>query len=173
MNADALTLRARVHAADEAVVERIVRSSGFFSETEVDIAVELVQEHLRHGLASGYHFLFAEDAQGCAGYACYGPSEEMRGWFDLYWIAVDAARRDRGVGGLLLKAVEERVARRRGLGLIVETSGRDLYAPSRGFYEAHGFWSHRVERDHYGPDDDMVVYLKQLMPPHAPRADAP
>ena len=48
---------------DIAAIRRIVASTGFFRPDEIAVAVELVEERLARGLeASGYHFVFAEDA---------------------------------------------------------------------------------------------------------------
>ncbi|WP_461210172.1 GNAT family N-acetyltransferase [Desulfocurvus sp. DL9XJH121] len=163
-----ILLRTEVRDADAAVVEAMSRATGLFTEAEVDIAVELVDEHLAHGRESGYYFLFAEDRKGCAGYACYGPSVDEPGWFDLYWIVVEPERQGRGVGSLLLTEVERRVAGEHGLGLVAETSGQALYRPTRGFYEARGFLARRRVKDHYSPGDDMVVYLKPLPTESAP-----
>ncbi|MBU3932662.1 MAG: hypothetical protein KKF01_09520, partial [Proteobacteria bacterium] len=46
---------------DREAVGRVVRATGFFSEEESGIAVELIAERLAKGEASGYFFLFAEE----------------------------------------------------------------------------------------------------------------
>ena len=48
-----LTLRYDVIEADFTRVREIVESTGFFHPSEVDVAVELVEERLRRGDASG------------------------------------------------------------------------------------------------------------------------
>lgn len=159
-----LCLREEVTQSDIETVGRLTRSSGFFTEAEVDIAVELVNEALNRGAQGGYRFLFAQQGDGCLGYACYGPSDDPPGWYDLYWLAVDGRHRGRGIGSWLLDAVEFRAVGRRAMGLVVETSGTDLYAPSRAFYESHGFWRYGVFADYYGAGDDMVVYRKRFSP---------
>ena len=53
-----LTLRYEVAEADIQRVREIVDSTGFFHPPEVDVAVELVEERLRRGDASGYFFAF-------------------------------------------------------------------------------------------------------------------
>src|SRR5579862_8962341 len=53
--------RAEPHSRDASAVESLVRESGVFSEAEVAIARELVEDNLaRSASASGYHFLFAD-----------------------------------------------------------------------------------------------------------------
>jgi len=83
-----LTFRETPIPADIEAVRAIVSSSGFFSESEIEVAAELVEERLSKGLSSGYYFLFAEDAERMLGYACYGPIPCTAASWDLYWIAV-------------------------------------------------------------------------------------
>jgi hypothetical protein len=68
-----LVWREEVSPGDRESVRRICEISGFFSAEEVDMAVELVEEHLAKGVASGYHFLFAQHGDTVLGFACYGP----------------------------------------------------------------------------------------------------
>ena len=65
--------REEVRPEDRQAVGRLVRATGFFSEEEIGIAVELVEERLARGDASGYFFLFAEEGDRLLGYACFGP----------------------------------------------------------------------------------------------------
>lgn len=68
------SFRDTVVQADRSSVREIVRSTGFFSAEEIDVAEELVCEHLQKGPASGYLFVFAQSPDGqVLGYACYGP----------------------------------------------------------------------------------------------------
>src|SRR5688572_27065775 len=82
-------LRHEITSEDRDAVRRIVEGTGFFRADEVDIAVELVDERLARGAASGYHFVFAELGEVLAGYVCYGPTACTESSYDLYWIAVD------------------------------------------------------------------------------------
>src|SRR3977135_447998 len=79
-------LRFDVRPSDSNAVRSIVDRTGFFRPDEVDVAVELVDEHLKRGTASGYHFVFAESEGVVVGYACYGPIVCTVSSFDLYWI---------------------------------------------------------------------------------------
>jgi len=52
-----ITWREEPRPSDRKRVREIVVSSGFFSEAEIEVAVELVQERLNKGIESGYYFL--------------------------------------------------------------------------------------------------------------------
>lgn len=154
--------RDTVRQDDMAGVRNMVTSTGFFAQHEADVAVELVQARLERGDASGYHFVFADVDAQAIGYACYGPIGCTVGSFDLYWIVVHAAFRGHGLGRSLLREVERRVVAAGGRRLYVETSGRPLYDPTRGFYERSGYQAAAHLPDFYGPGDAKVIYVRPL-----------
>lgn len=158
----AVSMRDDVRSTDPDAVRRLVASTGFFSPTEVEVAVELVNERLRLGDPSGYHFLFAESGTRVVGYACYGPIALTLGSFDLYWVAVDRRSQGLGIGRTLLAEVERQVRRRDGRQLYVDTSSRPQYAPTRKFYARCGFDRVATLSDFYAPGDGKVVFRKAL-----------
>jgi D-alanine-D-alanine ligase len=157
-----IDLREIVRPSDLDAVRDIVASTGFFSSAEVDVAVELVQERLTRGVASGYHFVFAERAGRTFGYACYGPIACTIGSFDLFWIAVHDDFRGHGLGRLLLRTSEQKIAQAGGRRIYIETSGRPQYEPTQQFYEHCGYTREAVLAEFYAPGDDKVVYCKAL-----------
>lgn len=157
-----VTLRQDVLPADATRVREIVASTGFFHDHEIDVAVELVDERLGKGPASGYHFVFAECEGRVAGYACYGPIACTAHSYDVYWIAVHLDFQGQGLGRMLLAESERRIASAGGRRVYVETSGREQYAPTRRFYERSGYCREAVLTEFYGPGDDKVIYLKTV-----------
>lgn len=159
------SLRWQPQPQDPEVVRRLVASTGFFSPQEVAVAGELVEEWLARGEASGYHFLFLEQAGAVVAYACFGPVPFTDGRFDLYWIAVDQELRGQGLGRMVLAAVEARLP---GLGcrrLYAETSGRPQYRPTCRFYETAGFDLDVRQRDFYRDGEDKLIYVKPMADP--------
>ena len=157
-----LSLRTSVTAGDCEHVRAITRSTGFFTDPEVEVAVELVEERLAKGPASGYHFIFAEVDGRPVGYSCFGPIPCTVSSYDLYWIAVDADARGRRVGTRLLDESEKAVARLGGTRVYVETSSRAQYEPTRRFYEQRGYRREALLEDFYAPGDGKVMYVKAL-----------
>jgi ribosomal protein S18 acetylase RimI-like enzyme len=47
--------------------------------------------------------------------------------------------------------------------LVVETSSREDYAPTRHFYESHGYDRAARLADYYAPGDDRVLYTKHFV----------
>ena len=148
--------------ADVESVKEIIESSGFFSLQEIEVARELVQERLMKGISSGYLFLFAETGGRVVGYTCYGPIPCTIQSFDLYWIAVEQSLRGSGLGRELLQRSEQAIEQAGGSRIYVETSSRELYGSTRGFYVACGYAEAAVLEDFYAPGDDKVIYVKVL-----------
>jgi len=166
----AFRLRDEVLPADRVAVRALVDRTGFFRPDEVNIALELIDERLARGPASGYHFLFVELDDQLAGYACYGSIACTVGSFDLYWIAVHPQFQRNGLGRYLMAAVEERVRDVGGTRIYIDTSGKPQYAPTRAFYDRNGFHCEAVLADFYAPGDDRVIHVKTLASTHGPAA---
>jgi len=157
-----ITYREEPKPSDCSAVRSVVESTGFFYPYETDVAVELVEERLQKGVASGYHFLFAEEAGMLIGYSCYGPIPCTKESYDLYWIAVENRYQGLGLGKELLTKTESLVAEQGGRRIYVETSSRPQYLPTRAFYERCGYKADAVLEDFYAPGDDKVIYVKVL-----------
>ncbi|MBN2323310.1 MAG: GNAT family N-acetyltransferase [Spirochaetes bacterium] len=179
--------RSVLYPEDCGNVERLVRSSGFFSEEEIETSRELVSERLRLGIKSGYHFIFADAADivsadllsadrastdGTAkdgttanltvGYTCFGRIPATVSSFDLYWVVVGEDFRHGGLGTALLKKTEETIVRMGGRRLYAETSSKPLYEPTRAFYTRRGFYVGAILEDFYADGDAKVIFIKTL-----------
>jgi ribosomal protein S18 acetylase RimI-like enzyme len=146
--------------AHRARLEQLTRGTDLFREEEVATAVELLDESLAGD--EDYRFLGAFDADQLIGYACWGPTPGTMATSDLYWIVVDRTRQGDGIGSQLLAEVERRLTADGRRLVVVETSSRTDYAPTRGFYEARGYTRTATIPGYYAPGDDLVVYTKDL-----------
>ena len=159
---EAIVFRHEALPSDMQAVGEIVSSTGFFNSAEVDIAVELVEDRLAFGDASGYFFVFAEEAGRVLGYTSYGPIAGTAESFDLYWIAIHSDLQSRGLGRILMSETERMIHKAGGRRIYAETSGRPQYEPTRLFYERLGFLRETQLKDFYAPGDDKVFYVKVL-----------
>jgi GNAT superfamily N-acetyltransferase len=151
--------------SDRYAVRRLVEATGFFCPEEEEIAVELVEETLAHGKASGYAFLFLDGAarpDDLRGYTCFGAIPSRPGCYDLYWIVVAPAEQRHGLGKRLLEETERRALAQGATEMFIDTSGRAQYLPTRSFYERMGYKTFEIVSDFYAPGDDKVVYRKAL-----------
>jgi ribosomal protein S18 acetylase RimI-like enzyme len=160
--------RSQARPEDLDAVVALTRSTGVFSESEVAIARELVEENLQQGAAeSGYYLLFAdgEAEDGTPridGYACFGPIPGTDNRFELYWIAVHPEAKRSGVGKLLARATEDAVRAEGGTHIFCATSTKAEYWPARAFYEAQGYAQMADIPDYHADGDGMAIYGKKL-----------
>lgn len=148
---------------DNLSVREIIVSTKFFYDHEVEMAVELVEEWIKTGESSGYHFIFAENDGVTVAYSCFGPNEMSKTCFDLYWIATRDDFRGKGIGK---KLIEETINQARNMGckiLIAETSGLPHYGPTREFYKKNGFILEAKIKDFYTMGDDKLIYTKRIV----------
>ena len=155
-----ISIRSEVRSSDPDTIGRIVRSTGFFRDDEILVAMELAEERLHKGVASGYEFLFAEMDGKPVAYSCYGLIPCTLHSFDLYWIATHGDYMNRGIGKYLLQETEKAIFRAGGQGIYVETSSKEQYAPTRAFYEKNQYLLKGRFEDFYAPKDDKLVYVK-------------
>ncbi len=156
-----VTIRA-LKGPDRRPIEAMLRSTGFFSEEEVVIALELCDEATSKPDQQDYFFGVAELGGEAVGYVCYGQRPLSEGTYDLYWICTHARKQGLGIGKKLMKWAETEMENVGCRLVIVETSGRSQYEPTRGFYLAIGYIEEARIKDFYKPGDDLVIYTKRL-----------
>jgi GNAT superfamily N-acetyltransferase len=144
-------------------LDPLLRSTAVFSDAEIAVALELVDSD-----DPDYQFVAATVDDALTGYACYGPTPGTDRGYDLYWIAVRPDAQKNGIGSALLAEIESRVAGDNARVVVIETSSRPIYEPTRRFYARHGYAEVARVREFYGVGDDRIVYTKRLQPP--PRA---
>lgn len=166
MDAPPLKMRIRpINPGDRSRIYEIVTAAGNFSDHEIAIAMELVDESLQKGEESGYIIVVAEMPEAAAiiaGYACYGPTPLTEGVFDLYWIAVHPEAQGRGIGRELIGYAENDIRSRGGRMLLIETSSREGYDATIGFYKRANYELAARIKNFYSVGDDKLVFLKEL-----------
>ena len=173
---------------DRQAVLSFLAETGFFRPDEIDIARELLDAALAEGpkghyqsfvacvdssqlsvpssrLGDGSEQLSTDNGQPSTssetvGWVCFGPTPCTLGTFDIYWIGVAPAWQGRGIGRALTDFAEQAISERGGRLLVVETSSRETYLPTRRFYEALGYREAARIADFYGPGDHKVILVK-------------
>src|SRR5262245_9038625 len=161
-------------AADVARVVELTRNTGVFREEEIAMAEEVVNEAVKTDMADDndrpdrldrpdrpYYALGAEVDGRIVGWICWGATPCTVATWDLYWMAVDPEMHGQGVGTALLEEMENQLRDRARL-IVIDTSGRPDYAPTRAFYRARGYQTAAVVRDFYALGDDQVIFSKRL-----------
>jgi D-alanine-D-alanine ligase len=164
-----ITVRALEHRDGPGTAE-LIASVELFSASEKAVAMEVVDAYMEHP-GRDYHVLGAFTHRDVLlGYACYGPTPCTAGTWDLYWIAVSGRARGRGVGTLLMEEIHRRLVTHEARMLLIETSSRPDYAPTRAFYEARGYQTVSRVPDFYAPGDDRIIFARTLYPSVTTRA---
>lgn len=137
--------------------------TGVFNAAEIDIALELIDVWLDRPDQKDYlAWVAADGADQVLGYVLIGPAPATVGTWDLYWIAVDPTRHNRGIGARLVAFVEE-YTRSRGIRwMLIETSSLPRYEGTRAFYLRHGYPEIARVRDYYAVGDDKIIYGKKF-----------
>jgi len=86
-----------VERAHRGTVEALLRATGMFRPSEVETAVQVLDESLAG--EDDYRWLGAFDGESLVGCICWGPTPGTEGTYDLYWLVVDPARQGQGLGG--------------------------------------------------------------------------
>lgn len=157
-----VAFRYEVLAEDVVRIRHLAHATGFFHDDEVEIAVELVDERLKKGAASGYEFVLAERNGKLIGYSCFGLIPCTSTSFDLYWIAVHPDEQGHGLGRAIVAETERRIRALGGTRVYAETSSRPQYRSTRSFYERSGYAMAELLEDFYAPGDGRATYLKIL-----------
>ncbi len=168
-------------------VAAILQATGVFRTDEIDVALEVFDEAVPDGGRRSGDAALPSDGDGSSpasstdasyvvlgaftpdddliGFACHGPTPGTDRTHDLYWIAVDPAQQSAGVGTTLLHEVEGQLLGQHARMLVVETSSRSDYEPTREFYGRRGFIEAARVRGFYAPGDDRIILTKRFQPP--------
>jgi ribosomal protein S18 acetylase RimI-like enzyme len=148
---------------DRPLFEEFLTRIPLFDESDVRLALELVDIALGQPDQKDYAFILAVDQEDHPiGYICIGPTPLTGGTFDLYWIAVDPDYAGKGIGSFLLAAAEEYIRSRQGRMLLIETSSSKAYEQTRRFYLKNDYELVETIPDFYQPGEDRVTYCKRF-----------
>jgi ribosomal protein S18 acetylase RimI-like enzyme len=152
-----------MRAEDRAAVADIVQGVGNFNQAEIACAMELIDIYLGDRDQQDYRVVVAAGPDDrIFGYACWGPTPLTRGTFDLYWIATHPDVRGSGFGQRLISHIESRISEQEGRLLVIETSSKESYGNTVGFYRRNGYEEASRIRDFYDVGDDKLIFVKRF-----------
>ena len=149
-------------APDRSPLLSILQATRVFSGEEIAVALELIDAVLERPGQRDYVIRVYEEGGRVLGYYCIGPTPATAATYDLYWIAVSPDVHGKGVGTSLNDHLESLIRSRGGRLIMVETSSRTEYEPTRTFYRRKGYQEFARIRDYYRPSDDLVIFGKYL-----------
>ena len=149
--------------SDRDKMRRLIERRGAFNKKEIQVAVSVVDEALRHPERADYHVMCAIDGHDLlTGYICFGPIPMTDDCYDLYWIVVDKKFSRKGIGRKLVEYMEELVVRKKARRIYADTSSGAAYKVGRSFCEKHGYGLVCVLEDFYRENDHKMIYMKEL-----------
>ena len=149
--------------SDGPTILKVAAETGVFKPHEIQALDEVLTDYHATNESLGHCSVTYEHEGRILGFAYYAPASMTdRTWY-LYWIAVTRHAQARGIGGKLLKYVEDDIRRRGGRILLIETSSLPHYDLTRKFYVKHHYEQVAVIRDFYADGDDMVIYAKRFV----------
>ena len=147
--------------SDRKQLIKILRSTGTFTNEEIDAAVEQMDLYLEIGKKSGYNFVVAENEDlNVVGFMSFGPAPLTRGVYHLYWMAVAPRIQHHGFGREMMLWLVSRLKVLSARRLLVETSSMPKYLPARKFYRSLGFKMVSRLPDFYDTGDDLIFFGK-------------
>ncbi len=150
-----------MRAEDKKAVMGLIRATGMFTAAEETVAEELIDIYLERPDQKDYEVVVMEDGNGrTPGYMTWGPTPLAEDAYDLYWMAVSPADQGKGYGKDLVRWLEEKVRKRNGRMIIIETSSQPKYEPTRRFYLNREYKEVARVPDFYRSGDDRIIYAK-------------
>jgi ribosomal protein S18 acetylase RimI-like enzyme len=147
---------------DTAALKQLTLETGFFKPHEIETLQEVLDDYHGTGHEEGHVCQTLELDGELAGFVYFGPAPMTLGTWELWWIVVKKNVQARGLGGEMLRFVEEEVRRRQGRVLFIDTSSQPLYEPTLRFYLKHGYEQHAVLKDFYAAGDSKIVFRKEM-----------
>ena len=152
---------------DRDSILKLAEATGVFKPLEIVALSEVLDDYQAALSPDGHHadghraVTMTQDGQ-IIGFVYFAPAAMTdRTWY-LYWIVVGKKLQGRGIGGQLLRHVEEEIRREKGRHLLIETSSLPHYEPTRSFYLKHGYELVATVPDFYAEGDHMLVYRKRI-----------
>lgn len=147
---------------DKPSLMRLLKDTPEFIPEELVVAEYLCDCYLKDGEESGYYTFVLSDSLSVLGYICFGPTPMTSGTWDIYWIAVARETRGKGLGKKLLSFAEEKIKEAQGRLIMIETSSKPDYEPTRRFYRSLGYEVIANIPDFYAPGDSKILFWKKL-----------
>ena len=147
---------------DTAALIAMTEGTGLFLPIDLDALDGVLKDYHEVEAGQGHRCVTFEQEGQAIGFAYYAPASMTDRTWHLWWIVVSKQIQAKGVGGQLLRYVEDAARAENARLMMVETSGLPTYDLTRRFYVKHGYDVAGVLKDFYADGHDMVIYRKRL-----------
>lgn len=143
--------------SDIPAIRSVIEDADLFPPTMLD---DMIAGYLEKATRDIW-FVAVEDGR-IVGVGYCEPERMTSGTWNLLAIGVLAKRRGRGIGGAMMRYLEDRLRSGGERILIVETMGTPAFMRTRAFYSANGYAEEARIREFYEPGGDKIIFWKQL-----------
>lgn len=140
----------------------LTEGTGVFSPIDLQALREVLDDYPAEARNYGHRCVTAEENGRVVGFSYFAPIELTDRSWCLWWIVVAKAVQATGLGGRLLRHVEDAVRAEKGRLMFLETSSLPSYDRTRRFYLKNGYEVAATLKDYYADGHDMVMYRKAL-----------
>ena len=151
-----------VSPADTPSLVALSASSGLFETEELGAIREMLDDYHATKVGSGHQILTYDEAGKLLGIVYFAPKEFTDRVWELMMIAVDAPRHRQGIGSRMLQAVEDAVRAVNGRLLLIETSDKSSFEPTRQFYRKHGYSEVAHIPDYFTDGEGKASFIKRM-----------
>src|SRR3954470_3293190 len=117
----------------------MARGTSAFKRIEIQALQEVLDDYHHHNAALGHRAVAFERDGRIVGFAYFAEAAMTDRTWSLWWIVVERQSQATGVGGQMLRYVEDAVRAAGGRQLLIETSSLPKYDLTRRFYLKHGY----------------------------------
>jgi ribosomal protein S18 acetylase RimI-like enzyme len=147
---------------DVELLVALAADTGIFKLFEIEALREVFNDYFAGYQAVGHRCITLDEHNRLLGFAYFAPAAMTVGTWYLWWIVVAKDHQRRGLGGMLLRYVEDEARGAQARHLLIETSSLPHYEPTRRFYELHGYTQVARIPDYYAEGDSLILYRKVL-----------
>jgi GNAT superfamily N-acetyltransferase len=148
--------------AETPALVAMARGTEAFKPIEIEALQEVLDDYHAHNAANGHRAVAKDDDGKVVGFVYFAAAAMTDRTWSLWWIVVDRRSQAKGVGGELLRYVEQSVRAAAGRHLLIETSSLPKYELTRQFYLKHGYSQIAAVTDYYAEGDDMLFFRKRM-----------
>lgn len=158
------TIDEHLEESDVIGIVSILQATKVFSETEVNLAKQEIEETILYGeeVTESKYFTIKDSLGNLIAYASYCPIPITLECWLLDWIAVHPDEQGKGYATKLITAVEDSVRKMKGKYLFIESSSLPESEPIRLCHAKNNFNEIARLPDFYKPGDDKIIYRKIL-----------
>lgn len=149
-----------IKPSDVEGLEKLLKKIPNFNETEVKVAMELIEITVNNPDQTDYNIFVYEEDGKILGYHCTGKRPLTDAIYDLYWIVADPEHSGKGIGKNLLEHAENFVKERKGRWILAETSSKDSYLSTQSFYLRNNYTILSEIKDFYTVGDNLLIFGK-------------